>query len=191
MQLLLEFDDFPEEKIIIGMLLMAYAEFEVNMAKLVGYAMGGKDMDRGVRILFRVHGEGPRLDVVDAIVRPFFDGMKLAGQWSNTLGALRYCKDIRNQYAHCHWFSDEGKPLTFINLDNDADRPEGELQLQLHPTDVVLLRKQCVYFEYANAWLYFLDCRCQLARREESPDPPVPKSIPQPPKHNRSKKHPA
>jgi hypothetical protein len=109
------------------------------------------------------------------------------GQWTNAFGALRYCKDVRNQYAHCNWYSDEGRPLTFVNLERDTASPEGTLNIQLYPTDLALLRKQHDYFEYANDWLYFLDCRCRKVKEEKVPEPSVPKSIPQPPKHNRPK----
>ncbi|MGB9113685.1 hypothetical protein [Bradyrhizobium sp.] len=186
MQLLLALDEFREEQSIVGQLLMAYGEFEFNIAKLIAHAIGNED--NGARIFFRIHGEGPRLDVADAIVRPFFERMNLVGQWTNAFGALRYCKDVRNQYAHCQWYSDESTPLTFANLERDAAAPEGILNVQLYPVDLDLLQKQREYFEYANDWLHFLDCRCRKAMGQEAPDAPVPKSIPQPPKHNRPKK---
>ena len=187
MKLLIHLAEFSEEQSIVGKLVMAYGEFEFNVAKLIAHAIG--DDDNGARIFFRIHGEGPRLDVADAIVRPFFERMNLVGQWSCAFGALRYCKDVRNQYAHCQWYSDRG--LTFANIERDAKSPEGVLTVQLYPIDLNLLQKQQTYFEYANDWLHFLDCRCRKATGQESPDPPIPKSIPQPPKHNRPKTPPA
>ncbi len=187
MRLLLEFDEHPQEQALVGRMLMAYGEFESQTAKLVGHAFDG-NYALGGRIFWRVHGAAARIDVADAIIRPFFESIGLLGQWSNALGALRYCKDIRNQYAHCNWFTEKGKPLTFINFDKDVASPEGELMLQLYPTDLTLLQKQCEYFEYTNDWLFFLDCRCRRRRGVSAPDAVAPKSIPQPPKHNRPKK---
>ncbi len=67
--LLLEFDSFPEEKAIVGEMLMAYGEIEFALVRLIG-TFFQEDNDTAARILFRVKGEGPRLDVADAILRP-------------------------------------------------------------------------------------------------------------------------
>lgn len=184
--LLIEFKDRKEEQNLIGQMLMAYGEFEFFVAGLLGYAIeGGNDI--AGRLFFRVHGEGARLDVADAILRPFFKKSGLHGQWSNTIGALRYCKDIRNQYAHCNWIEKSGL-LQFVNMDRDAASPEGDLILQLYPTDLALLKRQFEYFAYTNFWLFFLNCKCRRAAGDtKAPDPPAPKSIPQPPKNNRGK----
>lgn len=184
MRLLMEFDNFKKEQSLVGRMLMAYGEFEFGMAKLVGYA-NDDDQDMAMRILFRVHGEGARIDVTDAIVRPFFEKLGLNGQWGNAFGALRHCKSIRNQYAHCNWHSEDR--LWFVNMDTDAASPQGELILQLYPTDLELLLKQHEYFEYTAEWLYFLDCHCRRRLGRDTPDSKVPKSIPQPPLSNRQK----
>lgn len=189
MRLLIEFDGFSEEQRIVGQMLMAYGEFEFVLASIVGYSIG--DEHAGARIFFRVHGESARLDVADAILRPYFEKLGLNGQWGNALGASRYCKDIRNQYAHSNWLTPKNDVLTFVNMDSDVASPDGPLMLQLYPTDLSLLKKQREYFEYTNDWLYFLQCRCRRKSGLESPDPATPKSIPQPPKHNRPKKPPA
>jgi hypothetical protein len=146
LRLLLQLLGYEKEQQTVGRLLMAYGEFEVEVARLMGYAFGG-DEDTAARVFFRVNGEAARLDVADAILRPFFNKLNLAGQWSNALGAMRYCKNVRNQYAHCSWFANEGGPLSFTNMDKDADSPDGILKSHLYPTDLGLLRKQEEYFE--------------------------------------------
>lgn len=120
MRLLIEFDGFEEEQRLIGQMLMAYGGFEFIMGGILGYAIG--DEHAGARIFFRVHGEAPRIDVLDAILRPNFSRLNVVGQWTNALGAIRYCKDIRNQYAHCQWHSTDGH-LTFSNMDKDVASP--------------------------------------------------------------------
>jgi len=189
MRLLVDFDGFEQEQQLVGRMLMAYGELEFEIAHVMGRAIEGGN-DAAARLLFRVSGEGPRIDVADAILRPFFDKMNLSGQWACTIGALRYCKNARNQYAHCNWHSEEGGSLSFVNMDRDADSPEGTLNLQLYPVDLALLQKQHEYFEYALGCLYYLLCQCRLRSGEESPDQPIPKSIPQPPLSNRPKKPP-
>jgi hypothetical protein len=170
-------------------MLMAYGELEFDVARLLGYVVeGGNDI--AGRIFFRVNGESARLDVADAILRPFFERLKLGGQWGNALGALRYCKNVRNQYAHCNWHTQNGG-LVFINMDADVDSPEGILTVHLYPTDLALLQKQTEYFQYTIGSLFYLNCKCRLRSGEEAPDFPIPKSILQPPLHNRPKIPPA
>ena len=186
MRLLIEFDEFEKEQSLVGRMLMAYGEFEFEVARLLGYAIPGGN-DTAGRLLFRVNGEAARLDVADALLRSFFEKLKLGGQWGCAFGALWYCKDIRNQYAHCTWHSETGKPLTFMLMDKDADSPDGTLMVQLYPTDLPLLEKQHEYFEYTLDWLYYLGCECRKHLGEQAPALKAPKSIPQPPKHNRPK----
>lgn len=183
MRLLLEFSDYPKEQHLVGRMIMAYGEFEFEVARLLGYAING-DQDTACRIFFRVNGEAARLDVADAIVRPFFDKLRLTGQWSNALGALRYCKSVRNQYAHCNWIADVGRPLSFVNMDQDANSADGTLNVRLYPTDLALLEKQHQYFEYCSDCLYYLSCRCRKYTGQASPDPEAPKSISPPPRDN-------
>src|SRR5262249_27618216 len=100
MRLLIEFDKYPDELSLVGQMLLAYSEFEFELAKLIGHFLEG-DTDRAARVFWRIQGEAARIEVADAILRPFFEKHNLAGKWCNALGALRYCKNIRNQYAHC------------------------------------------------------------------------------------------
>jgi hypothetical protein len=192
MPLVYEFKDFPKEQELVGDMLLAYGQLEFDVARLIGFALPSGD-DMAGRLLFRVNGEAARLDVADAILRPFFETVGISGQWGNALGALRYCKNVRNQYAHCQWHIPDRQPpeLCFINLDRDADSPDGTLHVQLYPTDLRLLKKQHEYFNYTILWLYCLTCACQRRAGQEVHVPSVPKSIPQPPLHNLPKNPPA
>src|SRR6476646_8092448 len=133
----------------------------------MSYALPSEDT--APRILFRVNGEAARLDVADAILRPFFEALKLGGQWGCTLGALRYCKNVRNQYAHCNWHSDEQRHLCFHNMDRDADSRDEILNVHLYPTDLDLLQKQHQYFEYTLDWVWYLTCECRKHKGQASP----------------------
>lgn len=182
MNLLFVFENFKQEQALVGRMLMAYAEFEFEVTRLMGYALPG---DTAARIIYRVKGEAARLDVADAVLRPFFEKLKIGGKWANTLGALRYCKNVRNQYAHCDWhIREDTNELCFINLDRDADSSDGVLNVQLYPTDLSLLQKQHQYFEYTADWLWHLTGTCRRAEGKDTPAAQAPKSIPQPPLHN-------
>jgi hypothetical protein len=180
--LLYEFHDFPDEQEAIGKMLISYGELEFAILGCIG-AILNSDMAQALRILFRVRGEGARIEVADAILRPAFTKVGLGGKWGNALGAARACKNIRNQYAHCHWQIYQGQ-LRFMDLDTEAQSPEGEVSVKFWPIDGPLLARQLEYFEYALQLLYYLHAEYQVKIGiEASHDLEEPKSITQPPRY--------
>lgn len=138
--------------------------------------------------MFTVRGEAARLAVADAILRPAFAKHGLKDKWITAYSAVRQCKNIRNQYAHCHWQLFDGK-LFFIDLDEDSEAHDN-LDVLYRPIDLALLTRQNAYFEYAAAMLYYLSDQLQLKLGKELTDPPfpLPKSVAQPPRDNRQPK---
>jgi hypothetical protein len=178
--LLYEFSEFPEERDAIGQMLMAYGEIEFGLLTLIATVMDD-DNDLAAKILFRVRGEGARIDVSDAIIRTAYYKVGLGPKWENALGAIKVCKKIRNQYAHCHWQIWD-KKLKFIDFDVDARSSEDEITINFMPTDLRLLQKQVEHFLYALNWIYYLETEYKKrAGRLESHDRKEPKSIPAPP----------
>lgn len=180
-----EFDDFPRELGLIGQILLAYGELEFGLLGCLAEALD-IDVHTTTRILFRVRGEAARLLVADAILRPAFSKHKLKDKWITAYAAARHCKNIRNQYAHCHWQLHERK-LHFMDLDEDAQTQDDVMNVNFRPIDLTLLQQQYRYFEYAAAGLYFLRDRLMRKAGKElnSPPFPEPKSIPQPPRDSR------
>ena len=188
---LFEFRNYPREREIVGKLLIAYGEIEFALLSCLRQVLDN-DVDTATRILFRVKGEGARIEVADAIMRPAFMRRKLGGKWSGAIGAARKCKAIRNQYAHCHWqlLGEPGK-LYFLNLDIDAQAAEGPIKASHIPLLLSLLEKQETYFVYALDCLYYLEAEYKkLAGRSSSHDQVWPKSIPAPPPYIQPKKAP-
>ena len=155
-KLLFEFDRFPAEREAIGKMLIAYGEIEFALLTCMGAVLSDQTLDTCTRILFRVHGEGARIEVADAIIRPAFSKVGLSGKWSNAYGAAKKCKNIRNQYAHCHWLP-LGSIMTFMDLDQDSRQPDGEIKLSLKTFNTVLIAAQQRYFEYCLDLLWFLE----------------------------------
>jgi len=181
--LLSEFINFPRERELVGRMLLAYGELEFALLGCVSEALND-DIHTTTRILFRVRGEAARLSVADAILRPLFSKYPgLTDKWITAYAVVRHCKNIRNQYAHCHWQRPDDGKLYFLNLDEEAKSSGEVLNVTFRPIDLVLLQKQYEYFEYAAGWLYHL--RDQLILRAgKTPTGlilPEPKSIPQPP----------
>lgn len=153
-KLLIEFESFPAEREAIGQMLIAYGEIEFATLGLVG-AVLNDDLDTSARILFRVRGEAARMDVADAIIRPALTKVGLGGKWGNAIGVARLCKNIRNQYAHCHW-QESNKRLRFMDLDADAKSPEGDMKVTFRAIDNEIVQKQLAYFVHALDWIYYL-----------------------------------
>jgi hypothetical protein len=184
MPMLVEFENFPDEKEVVGSLLIAYGELEFALMECVDVALVS-DIDKTARIFFRIKGEAARMDVADAILRPAFTKIGLAGKWSNAFGALKHCKTIRNQYAHCHWQT-FNKRLYFINFDQDAQLPaEGQLQVKYLNVDFHLLFNQQLFFKYTADLTYYLLFEYQKKTGQiPSHDLSEPKSLAQPNLYN-------
>lgn len=187
--ILIEFEKFPNEKRIIGELLMAYGEIEFAIVRLLNAYFD--DDSLAARVLFRVKGEGPRLDIADAIIRHELGPTGLKDKWILAISAARHCKSIRNQYAHCHWHIDEEErpnQLFFMNLDQEVASKDGLLEITFCPIDLSLLEQHRKYFRYALTWLYYLDAEYRKHKGQDQSsilEIEAPKSIPQPPLHNR------
>jgi hypothetical protein len=180
---LYEFNDFPRERELVGKLLIAYGELEFAIMGCLR-AVLDDDADTATRILFRVRGEDARIRVADAIVRPAYQKLGLGPKWACAYGAARTCKNIRNQYAHCHWQVWEDT-LYFMNLDAEAQAAEGPLRVTMIPLSLHLLEDQVKYFEYALDWFYYLSSEYQKrAGRISIHNELEPKSIPAPPLHS-------
>ena len=83
-------------------------------------AMGVNNLDMVVKALFRARGESQRIDVADAIGRQAYHGLKLGTHFEEAIGGIKYCLQIRNQYAHCNWHDDNRGRLSFLNLEEIA-----------------------------------------------------------------------
>ena len=190
--LLSEFKEFPKERNLIGQMLLAYGELEFAILGCVSQALND-DIPTTTRILFRVRGETARIAVSDAIMRPTLSKYpKLASKWIMAHSAANHCKNIRNQYAHCHWQLLD-KKLHFLDLDEEAKSHHNQMvdmKVTFRPIDHTLLEKQFQYFEYAAGCVYYpRDQLILKAGKEIVGQPfPEPKSIPQPPRDNRPTK---
>jgi hypothetical protein len=180
--ILIEFVDFPQHQEILGRLLIAYGELEWALTLCVQHVLGATPSE-STRILFRVKGESPRIEVADAIARPSFAKIGLGGKWGNAIGAARHCRKIRNQYARCHWRKFDDGVLRFLNLDAETEAvAEGPLTVSAIPLKLNLLQSQEEYFKYALNWLYYLEEEYKKrVGKTSSHTLAEPKSIPAPP----------
>jgi hypothetical protein len=178
--LLLEFENLTDMRDSIGIMLLAYGEIEFGLLRCVGVVLN-EDHDTAARILFRARGETARIEIADALVRPPFAKVGLGGKWSNAYGAAKICKNIRNQYAHCHWHQELLGNVVFLDFDQDSQKPEGSLELTRKSVTPELVAEQLKYFEYCVGMLWHIEPeyrkRANLKLVAESHEP---KSVPAP-----------
>jgi hypothetical protein len=178
---------FPQEAAIIGRLLVTYGEIEFAVAGTLGEVI--EDRPRAFKAFFRLRSESSRLQMADALMRDAFSKQRMRGQYSDSLGAVRHCLKIRNQYAHCHW-DDGGKDgLFFTNLQDSADSADG-FDYRWRHVDVPLLESQEQYFSYAAFCLFYLMSEIPLrGGRLKSHPYSMPPKITQPKLHNPQEGH--
>jgi hypothetical protein len=144
---LVELDKHPEERDVIGRIILAYGELESLLMHVVTAVLNG-DTHTAVRSLFRLRSESNRIAVADAISRPWMRQQKLEAEYQKAYAAIRHCMKIHNQYAHCTWLGD-GDLLRFGSL-HEAAKREIAPKIVFHPISLALLQKQFDYFGFTD-----------------------------------------
>jgi hypothetical protein len=150
------FRKFPDEAAIIGRLLAAYAELEIDLLHCVSVAR--EDFDAVLKAMFRSRGETRRISVADALGRQLYHAAGLGTDFDMAISAVRYCLRIRNQYSHCNWYDDNSGRLAFVNVEEIANHNQlvtGFDKLERYYIDVPTLELQEQYFGYAGALLAY------------------------------------
>ena len=191
------FERYPLEALTIGRLLAGFGELEFILAYCVGTVLlneklGIKDEGLGIKTIFRLRSEGHRLETADAILRHPMITFGLKTEYENVYTSMKHCKNIRNQYAHCHWADHSKAGLFFTNLEELANEKEQKILTfdWLH-VDVKLLDDQENYFMYCRDYLNFLqqEIRVRLGESRDN-DFSKPKGRSPPPRHNPREEHP-
>lgn len=173
--------DFPDHAAIIGDMLLGFVDLEFFIAELVAEAIS--DTDTAIRMIYRLRGTNDRLNLADALLQPSMTKLRLKGPYGQWLGAMRRCRQIRNQYAHCAWHSDNGR-LRFCNLQDAAQTTEGATALTFAPIDLDLIREQHEYFEYTLDLALYVIHECRRRMVGEPHDWKLPKSRAAPKLHS-------
>jgi hypothetical protein len=177
---------FPECERIVASLVLGYSELEVIMVYAMGPALNVHMAD-AVRMLFRTRSEANRLDIADAAMRPFFADHGQGDAFTRWVGAMRHCKNIRNQYAHAFWGRNRDG-LFFNNLDAVAKTIGGPITMVEYGIDLPLLQEQERFFEYTSGCLAYLAVEARRLRdRRRRHRLSMPKAMLQPKLHNRQR----
>ena len=183
------FQHYPKESAIIGRILTGYGGLEYQLSHCLSAALGNRPSI--FRAFYRLRGEQQRLEVADALMRPHYEEVGLADKYNETIGSMRWCRNIRNQYAHCQWTAYEDAGLFFTNMEDPAKKADGNITFKLYHVDEVLLDLQEKYCFYSEDWLAHLRGELERLRNGTTNHfPEAPKIIAQPPLYNPRDQHP-
>lgn len=185
MPILRPFLEFPDQGAIIGRLLAGYALLEIDIMHCVSVVRD--DLDTVLKAMFRPRGETQRIEIADAFGRQHYCNWNLGTQFSMSVGAMRHCLKIRNQYAHCIWHADGSGQLGFVNLEEIANRNDliGDLKdLTVKYVDLPLLQQQEAYFDFTDQLIAWTSYEGRVrAGKLSTRGVPKPRQMKRPPLH--------
>jgi hypothetical protein len=180
------FNRFRKEGDLIGRLLAGYGELELQMCNCV--AATTDDLEGAIKRLFGIQGERKRIKTAHSMMNAAYARAGLASKYNCVMANMHWCRTVRNQYAHCHWYDTKVEGLCFVDLERTA-KLKGKIRsvtAHRYPIDAVLLKQQETYFTYVS------ECYSHLAEAyvtrgkgfKGGPLHPWPSHRPRPPEHN-------
>ena len=179
---------YPRESAgLIGQIVVAYGSLEYDLALCVSQMID--DLDVAIKALFRTRGESQRIDIADALARGKLKPGKFRTCFEETIGHMRHCLKIRNQYAHCIWIyvPREGEGLAFVDLEEIATEHEAAnpANLTRHYVSLQLLVEQTAFFGQVADSLEYLNLEYQrMAGRIPTHTVPAPPKLDRPTLHS-------
>jgi len=158
-----------EEGKIIGKILAGYGELEVTVLACLVAVEG--QFDFPVRKLFKRTSAERRIKLAQKALLPDFIKAKLETDVMEALADLDWCRELRNQYAHCQWGWTSADGLFFVNLEQLADRRTHLiLNVMDHRRyiDVPLLQEQEMYCNYVRECFRHLETAYRAWDRKKS-----------------------
>lgn len=143
-------DQACSEGVILGRLLAGYGELELTMCACLIAVEG--TYDTPIRNIFGPRGAEKRIKNAGKFLLPEYSKAGLQVELVEALDDMEWCRQVRNQYAHCHWYWTQQEGLCFINLEELAGQQTAIIQLtgNRHPVDTALLSAQEVFFNYVK-----------------------------------------
>lgn len=156
-------------------MVVGYSELDITLCHVAGLALGEKLAV--LDALHQVENEGTRLELINRLVRHVFLASGKEAHFAEAIGALRYCKTLRNQFAHAQWKGENGQ-LWFTNP-KQINWSSGLENITWKATSLDLLKEQEAYFVYTRRCLMSLEWFFIAPKAPR----PFPARIPQPKKH--------
>src|SRR5881394_1309771 len=125
------------------------------MGRCLGVATLG-DFEAGVRSLFAKRGEASRIKRARKEMIPPFTTVGLGASCIAALDDMDWCRELRNQYAHCSWYHTSAEGLGFVDLEKIVAVP-GPLAASRKLLSLALLQEQETFFRYVQRCYWYLE----------------------------------
>ncbi|WP_342708948.1 hypothetical protein AAFG13_29025 [Bradyrhizobium sp. B124] len=144
-----------QEGVILGRLLAGYGEVETSMLNCLVDVEG--QFVTPIKELFGVRSAERRITIAGKLLTPELTKAGLQTELANVLDDMDWCRQIRNQYAHCTWYWTSHEGLCFVNLEELAGQGSfTSLFANKQPIDVALLSAQEDFFNYVKESFFHL-----------------------------------
>ena len=110
--------------------------------------------------MFGTRSETKRINIAETLARQPYKDFALGDWFDEAIIGMRYCVQIRNQYAHRNFYENSLGKLAFVNLEELAKRNEivnDYLSLAIRYVTPTLLEEQEQYFVYVRGTIGFLN----------------------------------
>jgi hypothetical protein len=150
------FEDFKAEGAIVGRLLSGYGELELELCACIGVATG--DLDGAIRRVFSLRGAEKRIEWAENAAKDFYTKAGVGSAFEEVISDMDYCREIRNQYAHCYWFGSPVDGLGFVDLEGVAKLRTSIWPISQHRLfiDLATLEQQEAFFKYVQKCFWYL-----------------------------------
>jgi hypothetical protein len=148
---------FTSELMIVGQLLAGYGELELGLATCAWAANG--DLNSTLKTMFGARGEARRIHLADAMMKSFYHSAGLGPDYDTAMADMDWCRELRNQYAHCHRYDAPEEGLYFVDLEQAAKmvEPIANVTDGRKPIDLILLIEQHDFFKYVQRCFWHLE----------------------------------
>jgi len=139
----------------MGRMTIGYGELEIHFVSCAGYAFG--NLDFVLRTSYAIKGEANRVKLANTMAGASYRELGLGNEYSDIYGIVKFCKQVRNQFAHSQFGDGEDGEVIFANIDDDATFSGGRFTPQWKKLTRELLREQEAYFRYAREFLLWIE----------------------------------
>ena len=169
---------------IIGNILAGYGDLELEMCQCL--AAVNLDIDLSIRLLFQVRGEERRIQTADQIMRVAYTNAGFGKVHCEIIADMDWCRLLRNQFSHSHWYHTATEGLCLVNLEKLAKQkgPIGQLADHRKPITLALLSEQERFFKYVQKCFWHLaEAYPTKVARHSAPIHALPATMPRPGMH--------
>lgn len=162
----------------IGLILAGYTELEFALFNCLDTLLD--DFDTILKSLFRTRGETQRIEIGDAIGRHKFHAIGLGNEFEAAIGALQFCRRIRNSYSHCYWFTSP-RGFGYVDLEEVAKQntkaTADDSFFTLRHLSSTVVSEQSAFFTATEKFLGWLENEVKVKRgklpKNEFPKPDI------------------